>query len=82
MLLKEPIIPMDPVIITMIHEKINTTIVRIAVAASESVFLIPHFARIAVNPAKTAEPNANTIHINSSQLSATVMYQIHVSFRE
>ena len=49
---------MDPVISTMIQEKINTMIVRIAVAASESVFRIPHFARIAVNPAKTAEPNA------------------------
>lgn len=65
---------MDPVIITMIQEKINTTIVRMAVAASESVFRIPHFARIDVNPAKTAEPNANKIHITSSPLSATVVY--------
>ena len=29
--------------------------VRKAVARSESVFLIPHFARIEVSPAKTAE---------------------------
>ena len=71
--LKEPIVPMDPVISTMIQEKINTTIVRMAVAASESVFRIPHFARIDVSPAKTAEPNANTIHITSSPLSAAVV---------
>ena len=37
--------------------------VRTAVAAVESVFLIPHFASIAVIPAKNAEPNANHIHI-------------------
>ena len=52
-----------PVIITMSHEKINTTNVRIAVATSESVFLIPHFARIAVIPAKNEEPAAYSIHI-------------------
>ena len=38
--------------------KMRTTIVRIAVATVESVSLIPHFASIAVTPAKKAEPNA------------------------
>ena len=36
----------------------DTTIVRIAVATSESVWRIPHFARIDVSPANSAEPNA------------------------
>ena len=53
----------DPTIQTISHEKISTTIVRIAVAASESVFLIPHFARTEVRPANSAEPNAKSIHI-------------------
>lgn len=53
----------EPTINTIIHEKISTTIVLIAVATVESVFFIPHFARIAVSPAKIAEPNANTTHI-------------------
>ncbi len=35
---------------TIIHEKTRTTIVRIAVATSESVWRIPHFARIDVSP--------------------------------
>ena len=74
LLLNELIVPMDPVISIMIQEKTNTTIVRMAVAASESIFRIPHFARIDVNPAKTAEPNANKIHITSSPLSAAVVY--------
>ena len=43
---------------TIIHEKTRTTIVRIAVATSESVWRIPHFARIDVSPANSAEPNA------------------------
>ena len=34
------------------------TIVRIAVATSESVLRMPHFARIAVIPAKNEEPIA------------------------
>ena len=42
----------------MIHEKIRTTTVRTAIATVESVFLIPHFARIEVTPAKNAEPIA------------------------
>lgn len=37
--------------------------VRIAVATSESVFLIPHLAKMAVMPAKNVEPNANNTHI-------------------
>lgn len=37
--------------------------VRIAVAALESVFLIPHFASMEVSPANRADPNANRIHI-------------------
>lgn len=47
----------------------STIIVRIAVATLESVFLIPHFARIDVNPAKTAEPNAYKIHVVTDLLS-------------
>ena len=53
-----PIVCAEPTISTISHEKASTMIVRTAVAASESVFLIPHFARIAVIPAKNAEPNA------------------------
>ena len=37
--------------------------VRIAVATSESVFLIPHLAKMAVMPAKNAEPNANNTYM-------------------
>jgi hypothetical protein len=48
---------------TIIHEKIKTTIVLIAVATFESVFLIPHFASIDVIPAKNADPNAYNTHI-------------------
>lgn len=47
----------------MTQEKIRTMIVRMAVATVESVFLIPHFARIDVRPAKNAEPKAQGIHI-------------------
>ena len=47
----------DPTTNTMSHENARTTIVRSAVARSESVFLIPHLARIEVSPAKTAEKN-------------------------
>lgn len=58
-----PIRDCDPATKTISHENINTTIVRSAVATVESVFLIPHFAKIEVIPANKAEPNANTIHI-------------------
>ena len=56
----------EPTIPTMSQEKSSTTMVRMAVAASEAVFLMPHFARIAVSPAKSAEPQAYTIHIFNS----------------
>ncbi len=36
-----------------------------AVATFESVFLIPHLAKIDVSPANIAEPNAKNIHILS-----------------
>ena len=39
-----------------VHENNSTTTVRIAVATSESVFLIPHFAKTAVIPVKKEEP--------------------------
>lgn len=59
-----PIPNCEPTINTVIHENIRTTIVLIAVATVESVCFIPHFARIAVNPANTADPNANIIRIS------------------
>ena len=37
--------------------------VRTAVATVESVLRMPHLARMAVMPAKKAEPKANKIHI-------------------
>ena len=43
--------------------------VRIAVATVESVFRMPHLARMAVTPAKNAEPIANRSHISVSPLS-------------
>ena len=67
----------DPVIHTMIHENNSTITVRIAVATSESVFLIPHFARIAVIPAKKEEPIAYKIHIfHASSLDFFFFYII------
>ena len=48
----EVMLPAEPTMSTMTSDIISTTIVRIAVATVESVFLIPHFARIAVAPAK------------------------------
>lgn len=44
-----------PTIHTISHEKSSTTMVRMAVAASESVFRMPHLTRIAVSPANSAE---------------------------
>jgi hypothetical protein len=55
----------DPTMNTINHANASTTMVRIAVATVESVFLIPLFAKIDVNPANSAEPNANGIHIVS-----------------
>lgn len=51
---------------TMMTAKTSTTAVRIAVAISESVFLIPHLARIDVIPAKKAENIAAINHMISS----------------
>ena len=51
------------IFISEIHAKTRTTAVRTAVATVESVFLIPHFARIDVTPAKKAEPAAYRSHI-------------------
>ena len=56
----------EPTTNTIIHEKISTTMVRRAVATSESVFFIPHFARIEVSPANTAE----RIAINSQVIKS------------
>ena len=57
-----PLISIIPEIVpvkrTRIHENTKTTMVRMAVATSESVFEIPHFASIEVMPAKKAEPAA------------------------
>ena len=48
---------------TISQENASTTTVRMAVAMSESVFLIPHLARMAVNPAKTDDKIAAANHI-------------------
>ena len=53
----------EPTMATISHENSRTTIVRMAVAVSESVFRMPHFARMDVSPANSAEPNANRIHM-------------------
>lgn len=45
----------EPTIHTISHEKSSTTMVRMAVAASESVFRMPHLTRSAVSPANSAE---------------------------
>lgn len=63
-----------PVIPTISQENASTTTVRIAVATSESVFRIPHFARIAVIPAKKEDPTAYNIHILSIFLPVTAAF--------
>ena len=50
-----------PASAAIIQAKTSTTQVRSAVATSESVVLIPHFARIEVVPAKKADANAARI---------------------
>ena len=60
----------EPTISTIIHENSNTTTVLSAVATSESVSLIPHFARIEVIPAKNAESTAIISHMSVPFLSA------------
>lgn len=53
--LRDVMVGPEPTIHTISHEKSSTTMVRMAVAASESVFRMPHLARIAVSPANSAE---------------------------
>ena len=53
----------EPTRNTIAQEKIRMTIVRIAVATLELTPRIPIFARIAVTPAKKAEPKANRIQL-------------------
>ena len=53
----------EPANHTISQENSSTTMVRMAVATSELVFLIPHLAKTAVSPANRAEPNANGTHI-------------------
>ena len=55
--------PWEPTTNTMVHAKASTTRVRMAVATVESVFRMPHLARMAVTPAKSADPAAKRIHI-------------------
>lgn len=62
----ELMVGMDPTIPAMSQAKRSTTIVRTAVATSESVWRMPHFARMDVMPAKRAEPQAARIHMRSS----------------
>ena len=57
---------------TISHEKSSTTTVRIAVATEESVFRMPHFARIAVIPAKKAEAKAKNNHISKTSGGAAL----------
>ena len=59
----EVIVPAEPTANTITHENSSTTNVRSAVATSESVFRIPHFASIAVSPAKKADKHAAISHI-------------------
>ncbi len=56
----------EPVRKTISQENASTITVRMAVATVESVRRTPHFARMAVSPAKRAEPNAKNIHIKKS----------------
>ena len=56
-------VPAEPTTSTMSHENASTTMVRIAVATFESVVRIPHLARMAVSPEKSADPAANASHI-------------------
>ena len=59
----DAICPPEPTKKTISQEKARTTRVRTAVATVESVCRIPHFANMAVTPAKKAEPNANKTHM-------------------
>ena len=50
-----PMVPMDPEIPAIAQAKTSTTQVRMAVATSEPVCLMPHLAKIDVMPAKNAD---------------------------
>ena len=62
------IVPTAPPSPAMIQAKTSTTQVLTAVPASESIFLIPHFDRIAVIPANRAEPNACLLYTSINRL--------------
>ena len=47
----------------MTQANARTTMVLMAVATVESVSRMPHLARMAVIPAKNADPHANATHI-------------------
>lgn len=49
----------------MSQAKTSTTVVRSAVARSESTVRMPHLERIDVRPAKSAEPAAAMIQISN-----------------
>ena len=53
--LRDVMVGPEPTIHTISHEKSSSTMVRMALAASESVFRMPHLTRIAVSPANSAE---------------------------
>lgn len=55
--------PTCPVTRAMSHENASTTMVLMAVATSESVFLMPSLASMDVTPAKSAEPTAAMSHM-------------------
>ena len=73
------IVPKEPTIITIIHEKTKTILVRIAVATLELVFLIPTLASIDVIPAKKAERTENISHIFLLPLKSyhIILYAFH-----
>ena len=58
-----PMVPAEPTTSTISQEKTRTTTVRRAVATSESVLRIPHFASMDVNAANTADKTAIKSHI-------------------
>ena len=64
-----PMVFCEPTTNTMTHEKNSTTTVRKAVVRSEGTLRIPHFAKTAVTPAKSADKNARHSHIKFRFLS-------------
>lgn len=53
---------MDPEMPAIAQANTSTTQVRMAVATSESVCLMPHLAKMDVMPAKKADANAAVTH--------------------